>query len=183
MLHAAWGVQKLLPKHDLVLPAQLQLACRCKSLLRHAFVRGARTHTGPRAPPPPPQVLHDVKWYLAFLGLLVFGFATSFHILFRRDQKKHEVRAPPPGTCSGAVCWLCPTQPARVHTCPLCPVTPSCAWAPPWRDPCRPALPCPAQEFSNIGKSLVMMTTWLAGNADLNPLYEHAHNPGGRAAC
>ncbi len=34
------------------------------------------------------------------------------------------------------------------------------------------------QEFSTIGKSLVMMTTWLAGNADLNPLYEHAHNPG-----
>ncbi|KAL4438682.1 hypothetical protein ABPG77_006286 [Micractinium sp. CCAP 211/92] len=68
------------------------------------------------------EVLHDVKWYLVFLGMLLLGFATSFHILFRRDQKKHE-------------------------------------------------------EFSTIGKSLVMMTTWLAGNADLNPLYEHAHNP------
>ncbi|KAL4440082.1 hypothetical protein ABPG75_003083 [Micractinium tetrahymenae] len=74
------------------------------------------------------EVLHDVKWYLAFLGLLVLGFATSFHILFRRDQEKHD-------------------------------------------------------EFSNIGKSLVMMTTWMAGNADLNPLYEHAHNPGKRVAA
>lgn len=63
-----------------------------------------------------------------------------------------------------------------------------CAHAPASR-PQFPSLRCtwslpplgrlaPLQEFSNIGKSLVMMTTWLAGNADLNTLYENAHNPG-----
>lgn len=68
------------------------------------------------------EVLHDIKWYLLFLALLVVGFATSFHILFRRDQKKHE-------------------------------------------------------NFSTFGKSIMTMVTWMAGNADLNPLYEDNRNP------
>lgn len=50
------------------------------------------------------------------------GFATSFHILHRRDQEKHD-------------------------------------------------------NFSSIGKSMMTMVTWLAGNADLNPLYEDSSNP------
>ncbi|PSC73953.1 WD-40 repeat [Micractinium conductrix] len=36
------------------------------------------------------EVLHDVKYYLAFIVLLVLGFATAFHILYRRDQEEHD---------------------------------------------------------------------------------------------
>ena len=46
---------------------------------------------GPLAAPRP-AVLHDVKYYLAFIVLLVLGFATAFHILYRRDQEEHDVR-------------------------------------------------------------------------------------------
>lgn len=35
---------------------------------------------------------------------------------------------------------------------------------------------------SPAGKAFMTMVTWSAGNADLNPLYEQAHNPGGRMA-
>ncbi|KAI3431652.1 hypothetical protein D9Q98_004699 [Chlorella vulgaris] len=68
------------------------------------------------------EVLHDVKMYLLFLVLVMLGFATSFHVLYRRDQEKHD-------------------------------------------------------EFSNMGKSFVTMVTWVAGNAELTPLYKDAHNP------
>ncbi|KAI7841125.1 hypothetical protein COHA_005096 [Chlorella ohadii] len=76
------------------------------------------------------EVIHDVKWYLVFLLLIMGGFATSFHILYRRDQEEHD-------------------------------------------------------NFSTIGKSIMTMVTWSAGNADLNPLYEKAHNPvaGSVLAC
>jgi len=37
------------------------------------------------------EVLQDVRWYLAFLGLIVLGYSMAFHVLFRKDQKKHEV--------------------------------------------------------------------------------------------
>lgn len=37
------------------------------------------------------EVLHDVKMYLLFLVLVMLGFATSFHVLYRRDQEKHDV--------------------------------------------------------------------------------------------
>eukprot|EP00887_Chlorella_sp_A99_P000537 scaffold17.g537.t1 len=33
------------------------------------------------------------------------------------------------------------------------------------------------QEYENIAKAFVHMVTWIAGNADLDPLYEHARNP------
>lgn len=36
-------------------------------------------------------MLHDVKYYLLFLVIIMFGFAAAFHILFRQDQKKHDV--------------------------------------------------------------------------------------------
>ncbi|PRW33106.1 transient receptor potential channel [Chlorella sorokiniana] len=77
------------------------------------------------------EVIHDVKWYLVFLLLMLGGFATSFHILYRRDQEKHD-------------------------------------------------------NFSTIGKSIMTMVTWsAAADADLNPLYENAHNPvaGSVLAC
>ena len=32
--------------------------------------------------------------------------------------------------------------------------------------------------FSNVGRAAISMVTWLTGNADLNTLYEDAHNPG-----
>jgi hypothetical protein len=37
-------------------------------------------------------VISDVKWYLVFILLVVFGWAVAFHILFRADQAEHEVR-------------------------------------------------------------------------------------------
>ena len=35
-------------------------------------------------------VLHDIKFYFAFLLLVVLGFACAFQILYRRDQAEHE---------------------------------------------------------------------------------------------
>lgn len=32
-------------------------------------------------------VLHDLKWFLAFLGLVMLGFAFAFFCLFRLDRE------------------------------------------------------------------------------------------------
>ena len=72
------------------------------------------------------EVVVSVKTYLLFLAMIVLGYAASFQILFRADQKQHP-------------------------------------------------------EFLNLPRSFIQMVTWSAGNADLNPLYQHASNP--VAAC
>lgn len=44
------------------------------------------------SPARPPRAFFP-SGYLAFLLLIVAGFSTAFHILFRRDQAEHEVSA------------------------------------------------------------------------------------------
>ena len=36
------------------------------------------------------EVLKDVKWYLVFLTMIILGYSTAFHILFRYDQTTHQ---------------------------------------------------------------------------------------------
>ena len=89
------------------------------------------------------------------------GFATSFHILYRRDQEKHDVSRQFHTAHAQAA-----HDPS--YCCRSCVATES-----------HPSIPFPfTQNFSSIGKSMMTMVTWLAGNADLNPLYEDSSNPG-----
>ncbi len=44
-------------------------------------------------------MLHDVKWYLVFLVIIMGGFSAAFHILFRQDQEEHEVCPGQMGGC------------------------------------------------------------------------------------
>lgn len=37
------------------------------------------------------SVVSDVKWFLLFLVLTMWGFAGAFYILFREDQQQYEV--------------------------------------------------------------------------------------------
>lgn len=37
-------------------------------------------------------MLHDIRYYLLFIVLIVVGFSTSFHVLMRQDQDEHEAR-------------------------------------------------------------------------------------------
>jgi hypothetical protein len=43
------------------------------------------------------QVVVDIRWYLLFLLLMMWGFACAYCVLFRRDQQ-HQVSG---GPCEG----------------------------------------------------------------------------------
>ena len=34
--------------------------------------------------------MYDIRWYLFFLLLMMWGFACAFCVLFRQDQEGHE---------------------------------------------------------------------------------------------
>jgi len=40
------------------------------------------------------SVVADVKWFLLFLVLTMWGFAGAFYILFREDQQQFQVSLP-----------------------------------------------------------------------------------------
>ena len=61
-------------------------ACRVFQPTKNAFVDTLRS------------VVADVKWFLLFLILTMWGFAGAFYILFREDQQQYEVRNAT-GTC------------------------------------------------------------------------------------
>ena len=37
------------------------------------------------------EVFRDLRWYLVFLLLVMWGFGCAFHIVFRHDQEESEV--------------------------------------------------------------------------------------------
>ena len=124
--------------------------------------------------------MHDVKWYLAFILLIVFGFSAAFHILYRQDQDEHEVKrwGREGADQSCVVCTVCTAAPDipsdhRVSTS-LRVLSGSLAMAGAGGTACMPSARCACcalQDFRNIGTSFVLMITWLAGNADLTPMW------------
>lgn len=68
-------------------------ACRVFQPTKNAFVDTLRS------------VVADVKWFLLFLILTMWGFAGAFYILFREDQQQYEVRNAT-GTCMATLSGL-----------------------------------------------------------------------------
>lgn len=60
-------------------PFHLVSGCRVFQPTKNAFVDTLRS------------VVSDVKWFLLFLILTMWGFAGAFYILFREDQQQYEV--------------------------------------------------------------------------------------------
>ena len=56
--------------------------CRVFQPTKNAFVDTLRS------------VVADVKWFLLFLVLTMWGFAGAFYILFREDQQQYQVSHP-----------------------------------------------------------------------------------------
>ena len=54
-------------------------SCRVFQPTKNAFVDTLRS------------VVADVKWFLLFLVLTMWGFAGAFYILFREDQQQYQV--------------------------------------------------------------------------------------------
>ena len=88
--------------------------------------------------------MQEVKWFLALLIIVGWGFACSFYILFRQNQKA-EVRLG--HLWSAAVTCMCPLRiqasqsPAESHL---------------WQDlQFGGFLPMPMQEYSTIGRAVV----------------------------
>ncbi|KAL6778251.1 TRP11A [Auxenochlorella protothecoides x Auxenochlorella symbiontica] len=52
------------------------------------------------------EVMHDVKYYLVFLLLVVAGWGLALHILFREDQEEHKEFSTYPLTLLTMVTWL-----------------------------------------------------------------------------
>ncbi len=57
----------------------LYMLCRVFQPTKNAFVDTLRS------------VVADVKWFLLFLVLTMWGFAGAFYILFREDQQQFQV--------------------------------------------------------------------------------------------
>ncbi len=48
------------------------------------------------------QVVEDIRWYLFFVLLMMWGFAVSYCILFRQDQEYEVREGGPQGQGGGA---------------------------------------------------------------------------------